>query len=160
MKIKAKYILCVALAVMLIILPSCSMFWASSSTYSGGQILDDELMSSMRAEIIGENTEIVKPGETTQNKNETNEVVKDETESSQSNKETESDSSKEESTKKDNEETDNTVYWTKGGGVYHLYKDCGYIKSSSEILSGTVEEALEAKKSGVCSRCQNREDKE
>lgn len=160
MKIKAKYILCVALAVMLIILPSCSMFWASNSTYSGGQILDDELMSSMRAEIIGENTEIVKPGETTQNKNETNEVVKDETESSQSNKETESDSSKEESTKKDNEETDNTVYWTKGGGVYHLYKDCGYIKSSSEILSGTVEEALEAKKSGVCSRCQNREDKE
>ncbi|MBR4031954.1 MAG: hypothetical protein IKJ07_04385 [Clostridia bacterium] len=160
MKIKAKYILCVALAVMLIILPSCSMFWASNSTYSGGQILDDELMSSMRAEIIGENTEIVKPGETTQNKNETNEVVKDETESSQSNKETESDSSKEESTKKDNEETDNTVYWTKGGGVYHLYKDCGYIKSSSEILSGTVEEALEAKKSGVCSRCQNRKDKE
>jgi len=184
MKIKAKYILCVALAVILIILPSCSMFWASNSTYSGGQILDDELMSSMRAEIIGENTEIVKPGETTQNKNETNEVVKDETdeitkdesgeivkdetdeivkdetESSQSNKETESDSSKEESTKKDNEETDNTVYWTKGGGVYHLYKDCGYIKSSSEILSGTVEEALEAKKSGVCSRCQNREDKE
>ena len=161
MKIKAKYILCVALAVMLIILPSCSMFWASNSTYSGGQILDDELMSSMRAEIIGEKAEATKSDET--NRDTSDVTIKDEADGTV-NGETESNESDsfeiEDSIKKDEEEPDNTVYWTKGGGVYHLYKDCGYIKSSSEILSGTVEEALEAKKSGVCSRCQNRKDKE
>ena len=62
--------------------------------------------------------------------------------------------------KQDHTETYNTVYWTKGGGVYHLYKDCSYIKSSSEIISGSIEDALEEKKSGVCSRCENRRDKE
>ncbi|MBE6684891.1 MAG: hypothetical protein E7592_04505 [Ruminococcaceae bacterium] len=114
-------------------------------------MLNDELMSSMRAEILGEKTETSKPDG----------IIKDETESSQSDTEIESGNSKEEdSTKQDHTKTDNTVYWTKGGGVYHLYEDCSYIKSSSEILSGTLEEALETGKSGVCSRCQSRKDKE
>ena len=161
MKNITKYFLCIALVILIVVLPSCSMFWSSNPTYSGGQMLDDELMSSMRSEIIGEKAEATKSDETNRDtsditiKDEADGTVNGETESN------ESDSSEiEDSIKKDEEEPDNTVYWTQGGGVYHLYKDCGYIKSSSEILSGTVEEALEAKKSGVCSRCQNREDKE
>lgn len=167
MKIRTKYFLCVTLALILIALPSCSMFWSSNLTYSGGQMLDDELMSSMRAEIIGDNTETSKPSETIKDvtigtiKDEADETAKEETESSRSDTEAESDTSKDEdSTRQDNTETSNTVYWTKGGGVYHLYEDCSYIKSSSEILSGSAEEAIEAGKSGVCSRCQNRKDKE
>lgn len=155
------------MALILISLPSCSMFWSSNPTYSGGQMLDDELMSSMRAEIIGENTETSKPSETIKDetigtiKDETDEISIEETESNKSDAEGESGNSKDEdSTMQDHTETNNTVYWTKGGGVYHLYEDCGYIKSSSEILSGTSEEAIEAGKSGICSRCQNRKDKE
>lgn len=163
MKIRTKYFLCVTLALILIALPSCSMFWSSNPTYSGGQMLDDELMSSMRSEVLGEKTETSdqgEPGETTGGETEPNKSD-EKTESSTSNDETESDDFNEESsTKHEHKETDGTVYWTKNGGVYHLYKDCGYIKSSSEIISGTSEEALATGKSGVCSRCQNRKDKE
>ena len=159
MKIKTKHFLCVTLALILIAFPSCSMFWSSNPTYSGGQMLDDELMSSIRAEIIGEKTETSKPDQTTKDKSD--ETTRVETESDHSDIEGESDNfTEEDSTKQDHTETDNTVYWTKGGGVYHLYRDCSYIKSSSEIISGSIEDALEEKKSGVCSRCQNRRDKE
>lgn len=173
MKNITKNLLCVTLVLIFIMLPSCSMFWSSNPTYSGGQMLDDELMSSMRAEIIGENTEATTrettKTETKPNKPDT-EIESDqssaETEVDQSDIETEPNdshgsSANEESTiKEEDQNTDKLVYWTKGGGVYHFYKDCGYIKSSSEVLSGTEEEALEAGKSGVCSRCQNRKDKE
>ena len=52
MKIKTKCLICLLLIAALTILPACSMFWSSNHSYSGGQILDDEMMSSIREEII------------------------------------------------------------------------------------------------------------
>ena len=129
MKIKTKCLICLLLVVALTILPACSMFWSSNHSYSGGQILDDEMMSSIREEIIS-----------------IEETSEDEKES-------------EETTKKTTD-TGNLVYWTEGGGVYHFYKDCGYIKSASKVTSGSDTDAHNAGKSGVCSRCQSRKDKE
>ena len=54
------------------------------------------------------------------------------------------------------EGTFETVYWTKSGTKWHLFIDCSYIKNSENVLSGTVEEAIEAKKEGVCKRCDDR----
>jgi len=207
MRNKTKYLLCIALALVLIVLPSCSMFWSSNPTYSGGQMLDDELMSSMRDEVLGEKTEISDQkvsDEITEDENESensdeitteenesensHEITTEENESENSHEKTESSESQdntesskineesstkhdqeesstkhdqeESSTKHDHEESDTPVYWTENGGVYHLFRDCSYIKSSAEVISGTVEEANDAGKSDACSRCQNRKDKE
>ena len=203
MRNKTKYLLCIALALVLIVLPSCSMFWSSNPTYSGGQMLDDELMSSMRDEVLGEKTEISDQevsDEITEDENESensDEITTEENESENSHEKTESSESQdntessktneesstkydqeesstkhdqeesstkhdqeESSTKHDHEESDTPVYWTENGGVYHLFRDCSYIKSSAEVISGTVEEANDAGKSDACSRCQNRKDKE
>ncbi|MBR2672359.1 MAG: hypothetical protein IKE27_09160 [Oscillospiraceae bacterium] len=45
------------------------------------------------------------------------------------------------------------VYWTRFGTVYHLDPDCQAIKNSAVIFSGTVEEAFEANRNRPCSFC-------
>lgn len=45
------------------------------------------------------------------------------------------------------------VYWVRGGSVYHLKSDCSSLSRSSEILSGTIEDAIADGKERVCSRC-------
>ncbi len=193
MKNITKSLLCITMIFILIVLPSCSMFWSSNPTYSGGQMLDDELMSSMRDEVLGEKTEISDQevsDEITEDENESensDEITTEQNESENSHEKTESSESQdntesskineesstkhdqeESSTKHDQEESSTKhdhqestpVYWTENGGVYHLFRDCSYIKSSAEVISGTVEEANDAGKSDACSRCQNRKDKE
>ena len=44
------------------------------------------------------------------------------------------------------------VYWTKKGKVWHVSKDCRYIKNS-EVESGTADNAIEAGKERACSSC-------
>lgn len=43
--------------------------------------------------------------------------------------------------------------WTPGGSVYHLSRECFSLASSSEIVVGSVEDALKAGKSRCCSVC-------
>ena len=50
-----------------------------------------------------------------------------------------------------------TVYWTKSGTVWHLFEDCGYLKGSTSILSGSVEKAIEEGKLKLCSSCSKRQ---
>lgn len=44
-------------------------------------------------------------------------------------------------------------YWTPFGEVYHFNPDCQYIKNSGTIYSGSVQEALDAKRTRGCSGC-------
>ena len=44
-------------------------------------------------------------------------------------------------------------FFTAGGSVYHRSKNCPRLSSSSEILSGTEEEAIAAGKKRGCSVC-------
>lgn len=48
---------------------------------------------------------------------------------------------------------DGLAYWTAFGEVYHFNPDCQYIKNSSTIYSGTVQDALDAKRTRGCSGC-------
>lgn len=48
---------------------------------------------------------------------------------------------------------DGLCYWTPFGKVYHFNPDCQYIKNSSTIYSGTVQEAIDAKRVEGCSGC-------
>jgi hypothetical protein len=55
----------------------------------------------------------------------------------------------------------NNVYWTKSGGRYHIYDNCGYIKNSTDIMNGTVAESYETKGiDQLCQRCKNQKMKE
>lgn len=46
-----------------------------------------------------------------------------------------------------------TVYWTPAGAVYHISANCYELKRSSDIESGTIEQARGAGKSRVCRVC-------
>lgn len=45
------------------------------------------------------------------------------------------------------------VYWTPKGSVYHLRRDCSALSRSTNVLSGTVENAHKAGKANVCKIC-------
>lgn len=49
-----------------------------------------------------------------------------------------------------------TVYWAAGGSVVHLDADCYHLAHASQILTGTVEEAIAAGKQILCVSCQKR----
>ena len=52
------------------------------------------------------------------------------------------------------EKTDpDVVYWTENGKVWHVKRDCGHIKKSKVIISGSVEDAIAAEKERACSTC-------
>ena len=52
--------------------------------------------------------------------------------------------------------TDTTiVYWVPKGKVYHIDKNCTTLRRSSDIESGTVEEAKNSGKSRLCEVCGN-----
>lgn len=45
------------------------------------------------------------------------------------------------------------VYWTSGGSVYHLYRECGHISSGKEVEVGTVGMAEKAGIGRFCRTC-------
>ncbi len=48
-----------------------------------------------------------------------------------------------------------TVYWVKGGEVWHISAKCPSLARSKTVLSGTVEAAMASGKARVCKRCGN-----
>ena len=48
---------------------------------------------------------------------------------------------------------DGRADWTPFGEVYHFNPDCQYLKNSGTIYSGTVQDALDAKRTRGCSGC-------
>lgn len=48
---------------------------------------------------------------------------------------------------------DRTAYWTSGGKSYHFSASCSTLARSKNILSGTLQDALDAGKLDPCDRC-------
>ena len=48
---------------------------------------------------------------------------------------------------------DGTVYWTPFGRVYHLDPDCQALTNSATLVSGTLDEAFDAKRVDLCKFC-------
>ena len=46
-----------------------------------------------------------------------------------------------------------TVFWLSGGRVWHKSASCSYISSSSNVKSGSIEDAQNAGIANPCSRC-------
>ena len=45
------------------------------------------------------------------------------------------------------------VYFTKSGTVWHTRRDCSYLKSASEIIEGTLDDAVSSGKERACTLC-------
>lgn len=116
-------------------LSSCS-FFDTDNRFVGGELLDDDMMSEIKEEIFG--SEIESTGDIDIEESSVND---DETLDSEEN----------------NEVYDGPVYWTKSGSVWHTYEDCGSLKNSNNVFSGSVDEAIESGKKKLCSRCEDRD---
>lgn len=168
-------VLCV---VFLSILCSCDLD-ESRNNFSGGDLLDVEKLSELKDSIMTEESEIAETEkekqtqdnesvkyntepestskiEDTANEEITNDVVTEgSTETSLGNdEESVSDSESEELSETEIANKDELVYWTEAGKVWHLSPDCHHLKNSEKILSGTIEEAMAAKKTKLCSSCE------
>ncbi len=182
MKKYFKKLLTVVLYVALLSILCACDFDESRNNFSGGKLLDEEKLSEIKSSIITEESEISEAeAETkTQNKESTVldsaetesiiEIENDETEkenitnnyvtegSSETNvgdgEESVSNLESEESSETEITNEEQTVYWTKSGKVWHLSPDCHHLKNSTNILSGTIEDAIAAKKTKVCSSCE------
>ncbi len=49
------------------------------------------------------------------------------------------------------------VYWTRFGRVYHTHDDCQALNQSEELTYGTVEQAIAANRTRLCSFCAKRD---
>ncbi len=128
----------IAIVFLIVSFSSCKM---DESRYHlfGGELLDEERMSEIKNELLGgAESDTVSA------------TVTEEFPNAESEREnTDSNSEAEEKT----EDLTQTVYWAKSGEVWHRSNECGYLKKSSEISSGTVEEAIEAGKERLCLIC-------
>ncbi len=111
--------------ILLLLLCGCSNLSPADNTVHGGELLDSEKMSEIRSSVFG--SDVTEQG-------------------------TEEESS-ETGTKKDPQDNTSTAYWSESGSVWHLKKDCRYLKNAKEILTGTVTEAKESGKTKACSSC-------
>ena len=145
-----------ALSVLLSLSLCACDFDESSGNLQGGDLLDSDRISEIKEEVLAteetttaEITSDVTTGEEGSSDEKTNDTVQTEDTGTQSNSSSATDTDDTQSDANIGE----TVYWTESGGVWHLYRDCGHLKNSQNVLSGTVEEAEEAGKDHVCSTC-------
>ena len=52
---------------------------------------------------------------------------------------------------------DTTVYWAPFGKVYHTHEDCSSLNNSETLTFGTVDQAIAANRTRLCSFCANRD---
>ena len=132
-----------AIALLLVMsLTSCTLF-DINDRYVGGELLDDEMMSEIIDERFSDETDTLEE--------ESNGADTGEAESSSKIE----DSGNNEPN--DNADGEDVVYWTESGKVWHTHRDCGRLKQSTEILSGSVDDAIEEGKTKLCSYCENKD---
>jgi hypothetical protein len=143
---------------------SCD-FDESRNNFIGGELLDNEKLSEIRDSIFTEEsnidtTEEVEDLEENKDSSQSNDSESEKNSESIIESEVENNSQSEQNNTESEElvesetvDKSKLVYWTKGGSRWHLFIDCYHIKDSENIISGTEEEAIEAKKEKVCSNC-------
>ncbi len=52
---------------------------------------------------------------------------------------------------------DETVYWAPFGKVYHTHEDCGALNHTDTLTAGTVDQAVAANRTRLCTFCANRD---
>lgn len=131
-----------------IVFTSCD-FDESKNNFRGGELLDAEKMSEIKNELLGTESETEKgngsqiSGEYESNSGENSEGTQRDTVGTERN-ETESNNFA--------GDTAIIVYWTEGGSVWHISRDCYHIKNK-DVISGTVAEAEKSGHDKGCKTC-------
>ena len=107
----------------LILLASCDLN-ESRHNLSGGELLDDEMISEIKSGITETESETVAE----ENTGEDHEL----------------DTSY---------DPDAIVYWTGSGSVWHKSPDCTHIKNATDLYAGKISDAEANGKSAACSKC-------
>lgn len=126
----------------LVVFTSCE-FDESKNNYRGGEMIDAEKMSEIKNELLDTDH----PGE-----NETASHSTTESESEGTQKDTEGTERNETESIEIEGGTAIIVYWTEGGSVWHVSRDCYHIKNK-DVISGTVEEAEKTGHDKACKTC-------
>ena len=138
---KKRILILTSIVLVILSLTSCSLF-NTADRYVGGELLDDDMMLDIWQEFFSSEPDELDITESFAN-------------------EEESESEENETTDKNasvgNNPNKSTVYWAKGGSVWHTHRDCGSLKKSKEIFSGSVEEAKEEGKTKLCSYCEKKD---
>ena len=174
-----KKLTCVFLMLILTVLFCSCSFDESVNSFRGGELLDNERMSEIKSSFVTESSEEDEESETVSEKATEKPTDKNDGKTTEPEIETYTDGETEaiaeteiESESKDSElntfaeqqseiqsetfvsdQQNETVYWTKSGSVWHTDDQCYHIKKSSNVESGSVEDAMEAGKKKVCSSC-------
>ena len=160
-----------AIIAVLVFLSSCSYFEKDNRYFGDGVLLDSEKMSEIKAEIFSSETIQTELTEISEQENTESEAlssekdeqtaqeitnIKEDSETqaqSEMNTESETDSEAEIESATSSATNDNLVYWLESGKVWHIKRECSYIVKKENVSSGTLEDAIEAGKEKVCSRC-------
>lgn len=131
-----------------IMFTSCD-FDESKNNFRGGELLDAEKMSEIKNELRGTESETEK---------ENGSQISDESESHRGEN---SEGTQRDTTGTERNETESNsfagdtaiiVYWTEGGSVWHVSRDCYHIKNK-DVISGTVAEAEMSGHDKSCKTC-------
>lgn len=127
----------------IVMLTSCN-FDESDNIFKGGQLLDAEQMSQIKNDILNAEGNPEESGKTVDTEDESK---------TESTMDTGSGDDKDNVEQTELEtDCDSLVYWTKNGTVWHTDRECSRIKKS-DVVEGTVEEAIAAGKERICSFC-------
>ena len=146
---RSKRLIAVIIAVLVMtMITACT---DSENRFDGGELLDEEKLSEIRSSVFYEEKAEIST-ETPINETEFESETETESES-----ETETEAETEASTERPIEselqtEDEETVYWTENGSVWHNSEGCRYIKNSN-VICGTVDDAIEAGMERACSAC-------
>ena len=153
------------LTITMAFLSSCSLFMPPKQKFDGGELLDADKLAEIKEEIFSnksysEDATSVQTEKETEAKTECTsepyETVEIESKTEITSEEdgsvvTETDIESNTATG-ETERNESLVYWVDGGEVWHTNENCRYIKNKS-VVSGTVEDAMAADKTRVCSSC-------
>ena len=146
-------------ASLIVTLCSCSVFTYDNSRFEGGETLDEELLSKIENDIRNEDQSTEESVLTKESSSTEESTSIEESLSTQESALTEGSSSDTHETTEfegsdcDTDTGNETVYWTGSGTVWHVKRDCSYIKNSQNVNSGTIQEAKANGKKQACSGC-------
>ena len=123
---KIKILAFALISVILFSTSSCAEKVVTNTEYYGGESMNAEILSHISESIFNEMTSAA---EETSSEN-TDEISL--------------------------ENHDGIYYWTDGGSVYHKWADCGHIKNSQDVKSGSRDEAILSGKEKLCSSCEKK----
>ena len=123
---KIKILAFALISVILFSTSSCAEKVVTNTEYYGGESMNAEILSHISESIFNEMTSAA---EETSSEN-TDEISSD--------------------------NHDGIYYWTDGGSVYHKWADCGHIKNSQDVKSGSRDEAILSGKEKLCSSCEKK----